>query len=61
MAEAKGVLPHGEGIRRALRWLDERVKEAPAAPRARLVEEAAVRFDLTPLETEFLLANWVKP
>ncbi len=61
MAEAKGILPHGEGIRRALRWLDERVKEAPAAPRAKLVEEAAVRFDLTPLEAEFLLANWVKP
>lgn len=61
MADAKGILPHGEGIRRALRWLDERAKEAPAAPRARLVEEAAVRFDLTPLEAEFLLANWVQP
>jgi hypothetical protein len=61
MADAKGILPHGEGIRRALLWLDERVKEAPAAPRARLVEEAAVRFDLTPLEAEFLIANWVQP
>ena len=61
MSDAKGVLPHGEGIRRALRWLDERAKESPAAPRARLVDEAAVRFDLTPLEAEFLLGNWVKP
>lgn len=60
MAEAKGILPHGEGIRRALRWLDDRVREAPGVPRAKLVEEAAVRFDLTPLEAEFLLANWVK-
>ena len=61
MAEAKGILPQGEGIRRALRWLDERMKEVPTAPRAKLLEEAAVRFDLTPLEAEFLLAHWGQP
>ena len=60
MSEAKGVLPHGESLRRALRWLDAEVKQRPAAPRAKLIDEAATRFDLSPLEVEFLLGNWGK-
>ncbi len=58
MSEAKGVLPHGESLRRALRWLDGEVKERPAIPRGKLIDEAAARFDLSPLEVEFLLGNW---
>jgi hypothetical protein len=62
MAEGTGgIQPHGEGLRRALRWLDDRVKEEPGAARAKLVGEAAVRFDLTPAEEEFLLTSWVRP
>lgn len=60
MSEAKSILPHGESLRRALRWLDEAVKERPAVQRGKLVDEAAVRFDLSPLEVEFLLSNWSK-
>ncbi len=55
------VLPHGEGLRRALRWLDDRVRDEPTAKRAQLVTEAAQRFDLTPFEEDFLLSNWVRP
>ncbi len=55
-----GVLPQGESIRRALRWLDDRVQDDPRADRARLIGEAAVRFDLTPLEEDFLLRNWAR-
>lgn len=55
-----GVMPQGEGLRRALRWLDDRVKEEPKADRGKLVGEASVRFDLTPMEEDFLLQNWVR-
>jgi hypothetical protein len=51
-------LLEGEGIKKALRWLSERRQESPATPRTRLVDEAATRFDLTPLEVEWLLTNW---
>jgi hypothetical protein len=61
MSDAKGILPHGDSLRRAMRWLDGEVKERPATPRGKLVDEAAARFDLSPLEVEFLLATWVKP
>lgn len=55
-----GVMPQGEGLRRALRWLDERVHDEPKADRSKLVGEASVRFDLTPMEEDFLLQNWVR-
>ena len=53
--------PHGESIRRALRWLDERAREEPKEDRLKLVAEAARRFDLSPLEEDFLLGSWARP
>jgi hypothetical protein len=53
-------MPEGESLRRALRWLDDRVKEEPKLERGKLVNEAAQRFDLSPVEEEFLLMNWVR-
>lgn len=48
------LLPHGEALRRAIRWLsDERRHDAQA------IDEAARRFDLTPAEEEFLL-RWLR-
>jgi hypothetical protein len=59
MAEKRGgVVPGGEALRDALKWLSERRKADPLAPRATLIDEAAQRFDLTPLDVDFLLANW---
>ena len=52
------VTPKGDAIRKAMRWLADRRAEDPQAPRARLVEEAGLRFDLTPLEVQFLYDNW---
>jgi hypothetical protein len=58
MAEGKGMSPQGESLRRALRWLSERRREDPTAPRLKLLEEAALRFDLTPAEADFLAMEW---
>ena len=41
-------------ITQAVRWIDERLLDDPRADRLRLVDEAARRFDLSPLDTEFL-------
>jgi hypothetical protein len=57
---ARDLGPQGESLRRALRWLDERAREEPGRERAKLVSEAASRFDLSPLEEDFLLSSWVK-
>lgn len=55
-----GLQPQGEALRSALRWLDDRVHDDPRLDRAKLVGQASARFDLTPLEEDFLLRNWVR-
>jgi len=58
MADSKGMQSQGESLRRALRWLSERRLEDPKAPRLKLIEDAALRFDLTPAEADFLTMEW---
>ncbi len=53
-AGSSELLPEGEALQRALRWLDDAVREAPGRDRTKLVGEAALRFDLSPLEEQFL-------
>jgi hypothetical protein len=59
MSERRGgIMPEGEELRRALRWLSERRQEDPKGPRAKLIDEAALRFDLSPVEVDFLIRDW---
>jgi hypothetical protein len=41
-------------LRQALKWIDDQLRDNPAADRARLVDEASLRFDLSPLDADFL-------
>lgn len=56
-----GVQPHGAALRKAMLWLDERAREDPKLDKLTLVSEAAARFDLSPLEEDFLLSSWARP
>ena len=44
-------------IKQAVNWLDDQLRDNPRADRMRLVDEAARRFDLSPLDAEFLLRH----
>jgi hypothetical protein len=50
---AQGEAP----IKQAIAWIDERLREQPGASRVKLVDEASRRFDLGPLDTDFLLRH----
>ena len=50
---AQGEAP----IKQAIAWIDERLRAQPGAPRVKLVDEASRRFDLTPLDAEFLFRH----
>jgi len=48
-------MPVGEApIKQAINWINEQLRENPKADRTRLVDEASRRFDLTPLDADFL-------
>lgn len=53
---AEGIVPRGERLRRAVRWLSEERRHDAAA-----IEEASNRFDLTPVEEEFLWNHFRQP
>ncbi len=48
------VQPDSENIRRATKWLLEERPYRADIPIAKLIEEACMKFDLSPMEAEFL-------
>ena len=46
--------PQGENIRKAVKWIAAERLNHPDQPLVRLLEEACQRFDLNPMEAEFL-------
>jgi hypothetical protein len=59
MAERRGgIVPASDALKNALRWLSERRMAEPSAPRMKLIDEAALRFDLAPNDVEYLAMNW---
>jgi len=50
----QNILPRSAALRRAVRWLSEQRTEAPDVNVPALVEQASLRFDLSPLEAKFL-------
>jgi hypothetical protein len=46
--------PKGEPLRKAVRWISDHRKDDPRADIRALVNEAGFRFDLDPLDQEYL-------
>lgn len=52
------ICPPGNKVKNALKWVSEELRNAPHKSRAQLLGEAELRFDLSPLECEFLDRNF---
>ncbi len=48
------VLPQGESLRRAVQWISEELKMNENQDKMKLLNEATMKFDLSPNEGEFL-------
>ncbi|MDJ0819138.1 MAG: hypothetical protein QNJ58_23205 [Desulfobacterales bacterium] len=53
------VQPQGENLRRAVKWISEERKYGPDRKPVKLIEEACLKFNLTPVDAEYL-ARFVK-
>jgi hypothetical protein len=49
------LLPDGEDLRRAVKWISGNLQEYPDRPVQPLVQEAIFKFDLSPRDAEFLI------
>lgn len=54
------IMPQGEDVRRAVKWIAENLAANPEQPRKKLIEQAVFKFDLSPLDTEFLMNFFCK-
>ncbi len=44
-------------IKQAVKWIDDQLMDRPDADRMTLIDEASRRFDLSPLDTDFLMRH----
>jgi len=51
---ARDLLPRGNALRQAVRWISEQRQLRPDESLVKLIDEASIRFDLTPNDSTFL-------
>jgi hypothetical protein len=44
-------------IKQAVQWIEEQLRDNPTADRVKLVDDASRRFDLSPLDQDFLFRH----
>ncbi len=54
------IQPKGEDLRKAVKWVSEERKYNPEKEPKALIEEACMKFDLSPLDADFLLRHLLK-
>ena len=48
------ITPEGENVRRAVKWICAEREDHPDMPLFKLIEQAGINFNLTPLEEDSL-------
>lgn len=54
------VMPEGENIQKAIKWISANIGDSAAQPLHVLVEKAVFKFDLSPKDSEFLIGFFRK-
>jgi hypothetical protein len=54
------IQPEGEDLRKAVKWIAEKLNDNNKKPVMKLIEEAALKFDLAPKDQEFLIRSYSK-
>ena len=48
------VMPEGAGVRKAVQWVSQMIEDGTKNPLPALIEQACVRFNLSPADSEFM-------
>jgi len=49
------ILPEGEQMRKAVKWISDKRLDNPEASLIKLIQDACLKFDLPPKDAEFLM------
>lgn len=49
------IIPEGEQLRKAVKWISDERQEHPEISLFKLIEKACLKFDLPPRDEEFLM------
>ena len=52
------IHPEGENLRKAVKWISEEEKAGSPKNRQELMEAACLKFNLTPMEAEYLARSF---
>ncbi len=52
------IQPQGENLRKAVKWIAEEKKAGSPQSRQQLIEAACLKFNLTPMEAEYLARSF---
>jgi hypothetical protein len=55
------IQPKGEDLRKAVKWVSEERKYNKEKKLKALIEEACMKFDLSPMDADFLLRKLLEP
>lgn len=58
MSQVEEIQPTGDKMKKAISWISATILECPQKSRNTVIEEAQIRFDLSPKECEFLNKNF---
>lgn len=50
------IMPDGDDLRNAIKWVSANIQDSPAQPFQPLVQQAIFKFDLSPKDAEFLIS-----
>lgn len=55
-----GIQPEGEDLRKATKWISEKLRYEPDVGLAKAIEEACAKFNLSPKDAEFMMRFFSK-
>jgi len=54
------IQPEGEDLRKATKWISEKLRYEPNVSLAKAIEEACAKFNLSPKDAEFIMRFFAK-
>jgi hypothetical protein len=48
------IQPEGEDLRKAVKWISDMRQNDPEAKLGKLIEQACLKFDLSPMDADYL-------